>query len=317
MIDKIKKALLTVAALAALGFGAKAVKANDVNNVLNENEEKKVLKTNSRGHISLDSIFWPDGSGIEARVRINGDEERVPFGLYVSGEEARRGDVGYDKVFGRAEVVLGNDRLKIMPFIVGESTSFFGDSLLKRKSLGGIGGRIDVDIPGLSIDGVLFKEWGSYKMDGAEGKDSAERLLYGLRGNLGKRKWRLIFSFKRDEKEYRHLGNIVKTDFSGGIQYRGRRVLIELLGGNEKIKYNPGNEFQTNYVEARVLVRLGKNCCLKVEGQYNFNGADRLSESPIPKYEVGVGFVIPFGYGTKPKGRNHNPYLPRSKLGRR
>jgi len=307
MIDKIKKAFLVGAALAAFGVGAKAVANDDISNVLDENKEKKVLKTSSRGYFSLDSIFWPDGSGVKGRLRMNGDKGKVPSRLYISGEEARRGDVGYDKVFGLAEVVFGDERFKFRPFIVGENTNYFGDSLLKRKSLGGAGGRIDVDVPGLSIDGVLFKEWGSYKIKGAEGRDNIERLFYGLRGSLGKR-WRLIFHVKRDEKEYQHLGDIVRTDFGGGVQYRGRRVLIELLGGNEEIKYNPGNEFSSNYVKARGLVNLGKNCYLEVKGRYNFNGTDRLSKSPIPKYEVGVGIVIPFG---------HNPYLPRSKLGRR
>ncbi|RLE40815.1 hypothetical protein DRZ77_01085 [Candidatus Woesearchaeota archaeon] len=307
MVDKIKKALLIGAALAAFGLidKAKAVANDDLDNVFGNGRVaiREDSKRKTRGYFSLNSIFWPDGSCGKGRLRVNNG----PFGLYISGEEARRGDVGYDKVFGQAELVLGNDRLKLKPFIVGESTSYFGDSLLKNKLLDGVGSKIDVDIPGLSIDGVLFKEWGSYKIKGAEGRDNIERLFYGLRGSLGKR-WRLIFHVKRDEKEYQHLGDIVRTDFGGGVQYRGRRVLIELLGGNEEIKYNPGNEFSSNYVKARGLVNLGKNCYLEVKGRYNFNGTDRLSKSPIPKYEVGVGIVIPFG---------HNPYLPRSKLGRR
>jgi len=315
MIDKIKKVFLTGAALAAFCLGAKAVSNDDFDNVFGNGEVAiRDSKRKTKGHFSLDSIFWPDGSGVKGRLRVNNG----PIGFYISGEEAKRGDVGYDKAFGLAELVLGNDRLKVKPFIVGESTSCFGDSLLKNKLLEGVGSKIDIDIPGLSIDGILFKEWGSYAIEGAEGRDNAERLLYGLRGSIGKR-WRLVSRFKRDEKNYKHLGDIVKTDFGGGIQFREKDVLVELLGGREEIRYNPGNKFSTNYVEARALVRLGKHCYAKFNGKYNFNGANRLSKSPIPRYEVGVGVVIPFGrsYGTKPKKQEHDIYLPRSKLNRR
>jgi len=320
MIDKLKKALLTGAAFLALGAGTKAV-ADEFSDVLTDKDRKAVISnpsnSGSKGYFSLDAILWPGGHGEKIRARIDGNAAEVPFGIYLSGTQAKRGDVGYSKGIGSAEIILGDDRFNVRPCIVGETTSYFGDSLIEEKNLGGLGTRIDLNVEGLSIDGILFKEWGNHQFEGAEGKNNAERLLYGLRGTLGKKQWRAMFYFKNDEKEFQHLGNIRETEFGGGIQYRGNGVLVELSGGREKIKYNPGNEFQTNYVEACVSVRLGKNCHVKVNGRYNFDGASRLSRSPIPRREFGVSVIIPFGYGTKPKRRNHNPHLPRSKLGRR
>lgn len=319
-IDKlqaVKDMLLVLIAYATAHFGLNKAQADELLKGLMKTEVP-VEEKKAKGYFSLRQLFYPDGHGTEARGKMN--LNKISF--YVNGKNYERDGVGSNKISAKLGLRMSlSKKAGIKPFMWTEYNNKHGDTSLESITRGGLGIEFNArPTKRLDLKALILGGLGNYKIDDAEGRERTEKLTAGLRAllYLGKGHYLGIFG-KTSRIEYNYLGDINSDEVKLKYFFIGEGVSAGVGIGNMNVKYNPGKKFNSPYVEAHVDIHLGKKSNsprIRVFGRYCQNGEEKLSKSPIPKSEYGLGIIVPFGRKSREnKRRGWNPFLPRGKIG--